>query len=106
MTKRNAQIAVHSQRSMVTVERMAIHSVNFAGMSMLINATDAQKNAKSEQDQLATMFTRRCGTMIIFRMVLSFMRSAIFLSASAAASIVVSSASAGKVMRERALPSI
>lgn len=50
MTKRNAQIAAHLQRSMVTVERMAIHSVNFAGMSMLINATDAQKNAKSERE--------------------------------------------------------
>ena len=49
MTKRHAQFVARLQRSMVTVERMAIHSVNFAGMNMLINATDAQKNAKSKR---------------------------------------------------------
>ena len=49
MTKKHAQFVARLQRSMVTVERMASHSVNFAGMNMLINATDAQKNAKSKR---------------------------------------------------------
>ena len=57
MTKRHVQIVAGLRSSMVTVERMAIRSANFAGMNMLITVTDAQKNARSKRISQSGQFS-------------------------------------------------